>query len=279
MKLTAWISVIDLYPVRLSNIEKLVRVVFGEKPMFKDHTPEEVFARLKKAGTDGAELLIPYYTTDKNIRDVKGLLRTNKVPVFSIHQSLSHVSVIELSEIERLCSVANLFSARVIVLHAGSLGKKLFDSSFISFLKQLEKKLDVIFGIENMPKTIYYLHRRYTYKAKTFADLLDRQKLSMTFDVTHLAQAGGDVGDFYIKNKQEIVNIHISDFKEHWLNRYFLQQKYTHLPLGKGTIPMQKLLTLLKETHYDGLVTMEIDGTLEEICESARMIKRLTCNP
>ena len=273
MKLSAWASVSDIVPTNKTTIERIIRLLLGDKHMFRDYTADETFSALKKAGVDGIELLVPRLTTDENILDAKKIFDRNTIPVLSIHQSLTSFLSIDIFEIEKLCKTASFFKAHVIVLHSGALDRKLFDGKFVELLKALEEKYSLKFGIENMPKTPYAFYKRDTFDGKRFSSLLENVDLSITFDTTHLGQVGGDILSFYEKNKKRIVNIHFSDYKKHWLNYRLLFQNYTHLPLMKGELPVQKFLKLLKNTRYSGLITMEIGGTLEEICESARMIK------
>ncbi len=246
----------------------------GEKSkMFRSQPLNKIFHILKNAGVDGLELLVEIRTSDKNIQEIKEIAEKHKIPVLSIHQSLDSFGNISLNEIERLCHIANVFSAKVIVLHAYALGEKLFNKEFITSLKELQKKHTVSFGVENMPKSYFSFNRPYTWKGKEFSSTVDKTGLSMTFDTTHLAQVGEDICEFYLKNKERIAVIHLSDYKKHWLNSKLLLQNGTHLALGEGELPIVKFIKLLNETNYSGLITMEINSNLEGLCNSARTIK------
>lgn len=274
MKVSAWVSVSDLVLVQKTKIETIIDTVFGKKQVFQTHSLKQIFASLKQAGVDGIELLVPLLSSDQNIDEVRNITKKYNMPVLSIHQSLTSLTAISLSEITRLCHIANLFSVKVITVHSGALEKKLFDVHFINTLKTLQKKHKISFSIENMPKTVLALGKEYMYKGNEFASTIERARLSMTLDTTHLAQAGGDIIPFYKDNKERIINIHFSNFKKHWLNSHLLLQNFTHLPLSDGELPVREFLKLLKQTHYSGLVTMEINGDLTQLCESAKIIKR-----
>ena len=272
MNVSVWVTVSDLVATRHTPMEMAIGLFDKKQKMFHALPHDEIFHSLKKSGVDGMELLIPLYTSDKNIKEVKEIVRKNTIPILSIHQSLSHMSTISLYEIQRLCQIANIFSASVIVLHSGTLGKKLLDSDFIHSLKKLQKKHAVTFGIENMSQ-MPLPAASYTYKGEEFSSLLKKTGLSITFDTTHLGQTGGNIIPFYMTNKEKIVNIHLSDYKRTWLNAYLLFQDHTHMPLGKGELPIESLLKLLKKDCYKGLITMEINAHLTQLCESAKMIK------
>jgi sugar phosphate isomerase/epimerase len=70
-----------------------------------------------------------------------------------------------------------------------------------------------------------------------------------------------------------IVNIHLSDYKMNFLNNPLMLTYGTHLSLGKGRLPIIQFLKILKDTRYNGIITMEINATLPEILRSARIIK------
>jgi sugar phosphate isomerase/epimerase len=101
-----------------------------------------------------------------------------------------------------------------------------------------------------------------------FADTVKKAGFSITLDTTHLADAGGDIIAFYNQNKNSIVNIQLSDYRTKW------PKPYLHLQPGKGTLPMEEFLEVLKNNKYDGLITMEIKTDLEGLCESARFIRK-----
>lgn len=275
MKLSAWVTVSDLIPVRKTKIETLIDFVLGDKLIFRAHTTKQVFNKLKQAGVDGIELLVPLMSSDENIADIIKITRKYKLPILSIHQSLTSLTYISLTAITRLCKIAHITSAKIVVLHSGALGNKLSSKHFITTLKIFEKKYKIKFGIENMQKTPLSFRKKYTYKEKEFAVAIRKTGLSITLDTTHLAQAGGNILSFYEKNKKNIVNIHLSDFEKNWLNTYLLLQSRMHLPLSKGNLPILKLLRLLKDNRYTGLITMEIDGKLNDLCDNAQMIKSI----
>jgi len=96
----------------------------------------------------------------------------------------------------------------------------------------------------------------------------------MTLDTCHLAQSGGDIVDFFKKNKDRIVNIHLSDYKHHPFNNTLRPLRFKHLPIGKGSLPMKEFIDMLHEEKYQGLVTMEIHTDLNGFVDGAKKIKK-----
>ena len=93
----------------------------------------------------------------------------------------------------------------------------------------------------------------------------------ITLDTAHLAHSGGDIIDFFNKNKDRIINIHLSDYRSHFLNGNLKPFRYKHLPLGKGELPIKQFIQILKKEKYNELVTFEIHTDLKGICESAEV--------
>jgi len=274
MKLSTWISVSDLISVPRTFFERIVGIFDRKSRIFHTHPHDYIFKSLKQAGIDGLEMMIPLYTSDNDIFKIRKILNTYQMPVFSIHQSLSCRKPISYYEIEKLCKTAKYLSASIVVLHSTAIGKKLMDNTFIQSLKVLEDKYKIKFGIENLSRTPL-TNELFTCKSSDFSAVINITGLHITFDTTHLAQTGEDIIQFFISNKEKIVNIHLSDYKNHWINKYFITQVYSHLPLEEGELPIEEFLNALQQNNYQGIITMEINSGLSQICSSTRIIKKV----
>lgn len=273
MKLSAWVSVSDLLSKKESGFGEFIFKKFIKQSIFNRTNPQSVLQSLKEAGVNGIELLISSNTKDEDIQIIRKMLRELDIRIFSVHQSVSTLFNIRLKEVSGLFQIANELSAEVVVVHISSIGDQIFDSGYIKSLKNLENQYKIKIGIENMPINPLWLFKTYTWREKDFCSVVDKDKFHITFDTTHLAQTGKDIISFYKNNKNRIVNIHISDYKKNFLNNPLMLTKGTHLPLGKGTLPIKQFLNVLKDHRYDSVITMEINGTLTELCTSARFIK------
>lgn len=275
MKISLYTRISDLIPVKETFLDHVNDFLFSDqkRKMFKIHSLDSIFPPLKKAGVEGLELVIPTHLSEDNIKTIKQISQKYGLKIFSIHQSHDTYLAIDSAEIERMCKVAKTFSASVIVLHINALGKKISEQIFLTKLKNLQKKYDVVFAIENVSKSPFSFAKE-VYKGQEFGQAVKISNLAITFDTTHLGQADEDICMFYNKNKNKIVNIHISDYIKNWYNRKLYLTIGTHLALGKGELPILKFLKLLKKENYHGLITMEVNSDLQGLCESARIIKR-----
>src|SRR5258705_9061538 len=108
-----------------------------------------------------------------------------------------------------------MVGAQVIVLHMNSAGRQVFNQQYIEAVHELQKKYGIKVGFENMEKFLGSLHRGHSWHGDKFADLMKKNDFFITLDTTHLAHSGGDIIDFFKKNKDRIVNIHLSDYRFH----------------------------------------------------------------
>src|SRR6266568_7519504 len=140
MKTSISLFLSDILPHKRKLFHKIVK-----NKIFKGETPERIFIHLKSIGLDGFELLLPQYatTTDKDILEVKKLVLKHKFPVLSVHQSLRFFTATKVNEITRLFEVADMLSAKVVVLHINSARKQIFDDEYIQALHTLEKKYKI----------------------------------------------------------------------------------------------------------------------------------------
>ena len=273
MKLSAWVSVGDLISQKKTLFEKFIIGKFIYQSIFYKKNPKQVLSFLKAVGVDGIELLATSNVTDYDLKRIDKMLKDVNMHVFSVHQSLSTLFNIKILEINNLCRIAKRLGAKVVVLHINVIGKRIFDNKYIGSLKELEKEYKIKITVENSPKSILTIFKPYCYQEEKFFKITKENDLSITFDITHLAQIGGDIISFYNNHKKQIANIHLSDYRKSLKNQVLLMASDTHLSLGKGELPIKDFLKTLKNDSYDGLITMEINGNLEELFSSARLVK------
>ncbi|HEX8932286.1 MAG TPA: sugar phosphate isomerase/epimerase [Patescibacteria group bacterium] len=269
MKLSTVLFLTDILPHRRRMYNKIVK-----NKIFLKHTAPEVFTALKKIGFEGIELMLPQFTKarDEDLQEVKQILDTHKMPVLSVHQKLRFFTKTNIDEIFELFRVAKIFGAKVIVLHMNTVGKQIFSKEYVDTIHSLQKETGIKVGFENMEKFFGSLHRKYSWHEGEFAKLMQDSDFLITFDIQHLAHSGGDILKFFVDNKDRIINVHLSDYRGSIFNTNLRPLRFKHLPLGKGTLPIEQFVKMLKAKQYEGLVTLEIHTDLKGICESAQII-------
>lgn len=270
MKLSLSVNLSDILTEKKSILENL----FSWGSIFDNGLhPGRIFRLVKETNLDGIELMASKNIREKDIERVKKILDKHGVSVLSLHQPILTLYRIGLKGIRKLFEVASRLSAKVVVIHIFSLGKKIYSADFIGALRSLEEKYGIKIGLENGTKNIIIGLKPHCYRGKEFSETMAKTGFDITFDPTHLAQANGsDIIGFYKENKERIANIHLSDYKYGWLPHNLFN---THLALGEGNLPIEEFLKILKKDCYGGLLTFEINRPAKEIKKSIDFAKRI----
>ena len=267
MKLSLSVNLSSILLSKNSVLENLIS--FGS---FSNYikSPKSILDFLKESNIEGIEIVASSIVLKRDIEKVKEILEEYNLSVFSVHQPVLKLYRISLVGIEQLLALAAAFSAKVVVLHLFAIGKRLYNPEFVKILKSLEEKYNVKIGLENGIKDIFTSFKTYCFREKEISEITSLTGLDLTFDTTHLAHAGGDIISFCRKNKEKIINIHLSDYKSVFLNRFF--PSGLHLPLGEGELPLEEFLKILKEDNYNGILTLEINSDLKGIKKSVQFL-------
>ncbi|HSX09964.1 MAG TPA: sugar phosphate isomerase/epimerase family protein [Candidatus Saccharimonadales bacterium] len=276
MKTSISLFLSDILPHRRKIYHKIVK-----NKIFKNQTTEDVFKHLKRIGLDGFELLLPQYidTTDADIIEVKRLIRKSKFPVFSVHQSIKLMTTTKLEEIARLCEIAQMVNAQIVVLHINSAKKQVFDEKYVAALHKLEDNYNIKVTFENMERHIQSYFHAHRWHADKFTDLIEKMNFHITFDIVHLAHSGGDIITFFENNKKRILNVHLSDYKKHILNTTLRPLRYKHMPLGDGELPIENFITMLKQRKYPGFLTLELHSDINGVEKSISLVNQFVSTP
>lgn len=267
MKLSVALFFTDILPHKRKFLHKFIK-----NKIFVNHTTHEVFAQLKQAKFDGIELLLPTFTkaSDDDIHEVKSIVEKNNMSILSVHQVIKLFVKTPISEVKETVRIAKMVGAGVVVLHISTVGKQIFTQEYIQAVHNLQKESGIKIGFENMEKYWGSLHRGHSWHDDTFAELMNKNDFFITLDTTHLAHSGGEITNFFEKNKNRIVNIHLSDYRYHFLNGNLRPLRYKHLPIGKGELDFEKFIKTLRKENYKGLITLEMHTDLEGVCDSAK---------
>lgn len=275
MKISVWLFLSDIIPSRAKILDRILAKYLKQNIFYKNDDPSFVFKKLKKSGIDGVELLVPSNVAYEDLLRGKAILQKNKIPVLSVHQSLTTLFKISLQQIEKLFEVGKLFSAKMLTIHLSAIEKNTLNEDFFLVLCRLEKKFKVKIGIENNPRSLLSLFKKHTWRGEEFSNYIKEKGLRITFDTTHFAQAEGDIVKFLEEHKNRIINIHLSDYKRYFINRFLFPSRGMHLPLGVGELPIKSFVSNVKRSKYNGLITLEINGTIEDICNSIKIVKKI----
>jgi len=233
---------------------------------------KDVFLLAAEAGFDGCDLVIDGRFNDPHyIESVVACLEI--LPIYSVHAPFAKIDAWKTHKgaLMQSIEIAKILGAQLVNFHPPS-----WFSLELGFLKWFRSINDfqqafvtdnVCLTIENMPcvgnKLMLAPYVLYNYR-----DLIDfgvKKNLFFAFDTTHIATCGVDliVAFLHYHRTGRLKNIHISDG----------QSFKSHLFLGRGGLPIVKLLNTMRRLGYDGMVTLELSP--DELPKTMEWTKKL----
>lgn len=222
------------------------------------HLPiESVFELVKEAGFDGCDLVMGRLFNDPGYRSrVVDCMRV--LPIYSIHAPYAHIEAFgdEVQALRRSLELAEELGSQVVTFHPPSWFARQF--SFLRWFRRVRdfqaelgcKSVDL--ALENMPLRRLILP---TYVLSDYRRLVKfgmARNLYFTYDVTHLGSCGQDIVDALLLylGTGRLRNVHVSD--------YSLWREKSHLGIGRGELPIVRLLNTMSRLGYDSCVTLEL---------------------
>jgi sugar phosphate isomerase/epimerase len=222
------------------------------------HLPiNEVFSLGREAGFDGCELVVGKNFNRPGYREeVAKCLEV--LPVYSIHAPYVNIAAWgnEKQALMKSVELAGELDARVVTFHPPSWLAREFRfyrwfRKVVDFQKEFHCGSSFL-SIENMPLIKLVLP---SYILNDFKKMIQyglRKNLYYTYDITHIGTYGHDIVNVFLTyfDTGRLKNVHLSD--------YSLWREKSHLGIGRGELPIVRLLNTMSRLRYDGIVTLEI---------------------
>jgi sugar phosphate isomerase/epimerase len=218
---------------------------------------EDVFAIAREAGFDGCDLVIDGRFNDARYVD-RVLSSAHTFPVYSVHAPFVKMRAWGQNPevLSHTLEIAGKVGARAVNFHPPS-----WYSMEMKFFKWFKRVLDfqeelrcgeISLAIENMPLLGNRLMLA-PYVLNNYEDLIAfglERNLYFTYDTTHLGTFKSDVVVAFLNyfKTGRLRNIHLSDYGGF----------KSHLFLGRGELPVVKLLGTMRRLGYDEFVTLEL---------------------
>jgi sugar phosphate isomerase/epimerase len=222
------------------------------------HLPiEKIFEVARQAGFDGCELVAgPNLGDDAYLDRVFRCAET--FPVLSIHAPYMRIPAWgdDVEALRRTVTLGQELGAAVVNFHPPS-----WFSLELQFLRWFRRVHDfqetlscgsLALTIENMPRMGRKLMLA-PFILNEIQDLIQfgiAKNLYFTFDTTHCASFHGDVVAGFLRYLAtgRLKNVHLSDYGD----------AREHLFLGRGEVPVVRLLNAMRRLEYNGLLTLEL---------------------
>ncbi len=223
---------------------------------FYEYPIEKIVEACELSEYDGIEFWIetPHYWLDKDIKKLEILKKYTK----SVHCAVLDLNPCSINELIQEATLKTNLSgleiARVMsspyVIHAGKRSANrepvyedyIANERYFRILSKIGKIKDVEILLENSEPKINYLCRDYEEVLK----YAEKFGFGVTFDINH-ALKNGDAKK-YTGSIEIIKNVHVSSFDVNG----------RHVA-GRFSDSVTEILRLLKNSGYDGLITVELD--------------------
>jgi sugar phosphate isomerase/epimerase len=222
------------------------------------HLPiQEVFSLVKEAGFDGCEFVIgKKFNKEEYKSEVEEC--TKILPIYSMHAPYVHIAAWgdEAQALRQSVELAKDLHANIVTFHPPSwLAREIRFYRWFRNVKDFQKELDcenVFLDIENMPLIKLMIPPYILNNFKKMIKFGLKKNLYFTYDITHIGTYGYDVidGFFAYHDTGRLKNVHLSD--------YSLWREKSHLGIGRGELPIVRLLNTMRRSGYDGFITLEI---------------------
>jgi sugar phosphate isomerase/epimerase len=233
-----------------------MKILFSTGSLF--HLPlKEIFSIAGSAGFEGCDLVIDgRFNDDRSVDTVLQCL--DILPVYSVHAPFMKIRTWgqTYDALARTLDIARKVGAQVVNFHPPSWYG--MEMKFFKWFKKVDDfqkefgRAGIPLAIENMPRVGGRLMLA-PYVLNNYEDLIAfglERNLYFTFDTTHVATFGGDVVAAFLKffGTTRLKNIHVSDYRDF----------KSHLFLGRGELPLVRLLNTARRLGYQEFVTLEL---------------------
>jgi len=151
---------------------------------------------------------------------------------------------------------------------------KLLSEARSRFLKLVENNIEFAFdnGIKIALESFCYPPFIFNglHDFMEFISSFPSSKLGVLLEVGHLFHVGLNLDEAVDMFGKRILDVHVHD-----ATLGGDVQEATHLPIGRGKINFADLIKRLREVNYDGVLTLEIRGSVREILESKKCLEHL----
>lgn len=212
----------------------------------------ELFTIAKELKFDGIDYCATIPDTFSPPYRIISLSKYFQMPILGIHAPLHFLLYTPPLFYNKLVKLFKFFpDAKVYNFHlSGFIHPLQNNGNQLNEFLGLAKKNNLPLSFESNPDDLFIL--KYYPKATILPDIFAKycidNNLPITFDTSHIAHLNYDIVEFFQKYQKHIKLIHLSDSIG----------STQHLPLGKGQLPIKKLLQAIKKSNFNQIITFEI---------------------
>lgn len=236
------------HPVGVTSVKDLYYLANG--------STEQALREIAAAGYAGCELfdgnVAAYEGREGELRD---LLEETGLALIAVYSGANFVFREILSEelwrIERTAGSAAALGAEHLVVGGGA---KRVGGMTEEDYDALAEALDQVVAIAERQGLVASYHPHLTTIVESPDDLervMSRSRINFCPDTAHLVAGGGDPAELIRRYADRVRYVHLKDFSPN---------PFAFLPLGEGEVDLEGVLAALRESGFEGWITVELDA-------------------
>lgn len=249
------------HPVGVTSIKDLFYLTPG--------STEEALRDIAAAGYQGFELFdgnLMEYADRK--AEFRALLEETGLQLLAVYSGgnfiFPEILPEELWRVEKAAALAAEFGALHLVVGGGA--QRVGGTTEEDYV-QLARALDEVVDIAERHGLSAHFHPHLTTIVEgpeQLEKVMARSRINFCPDTAHLAAGGGDPAALIRRYAERITYVHLKDW---------CADPFDFLPLGQGELDFAGIMDALRESDYDGWITVELDsypGSNREAAEMSR---------
>ncbi|RFU66630.1 sugar phosphate isomerase/epimerase family protein [Peribacillus glennii] len=234
------------HPAGVTSVKDLYYLANG--------STEEALRDISAAGYKGFEIFdgnLMQYKDKKE--EFKALLEETSLDFIGVYTGgnfiFPDILEEELIKIEAAAALASELGAQHLVVGGGAIrAKGILESDYKDLGAALDKVVQIAEQYNLIPS--YHPHLGTNVESPAQLDkLMPLTTINLVPDTAHIEAGGGDPVEVIKKYIDRIKYVHFKDF-----------QDGEFLPLGAGHQKFDEMITILKESGFDGWITVELDS-------------------
>jgi sugar phosphate isomerase/epimerase len=215
---------------------------------------DEAFGLFARAGFAGVEVMVTKDPDTRDPRRLRELAEDHALRIEALHAPFLLMTrrvwgTDPVGKIRRAVELAEEVGAPLVVVHPPFRWQSRYRRWVRYELSSLSETTSVTVGVENM-FPVYVRGRRVAFSAVTTLADLDGFE-HVVLDTSHAAVSGLDLLEALATLRGRIAHVHLSDNPGKGWD--------SHLPLGEGSLPLDRFLEALAADRYAGTISLELD--------------------
>jgi sugar phosphate isomerase/epimerase len=235
-------------------MDRTPRLLLSTAPFYR-YPLREAFRHAREAGFEAVEIMVTADPATQDARSLSELAEEFGLAIGAIHAPFLLLTrrvwgTDPIGKIYRATQLAEGVGVPLVVVHPPYKWQVRYRRWVDQSLAEYSAHAGITIGVENMFPVKLRGDRGLRFHASQDFDDLDRFT-HLVLDTSHLAVAGYDVVDAYLRYRTKVLHFHLSNNAGKGWD--------SHLPVDEGILPLDRLLDRMAEDGFAGTISLELD--------------------